>query len=151
MGNIILTNLSSLKNPGDEYTYASDIGDITGIQTNDAPVKYLLSLISSKNQNTEKIIAVATSEADEAYEAFCKMVEEYAESEKISLPQLEKIHTSDSTIAETIQEIVNRISPDDRVYIDTTGGFRKSSYLLMGIVRVLEYSENKVEKAVYSK
>ena len=151
MGNIILTNLSSLKNPGDEYTYASDIGDITGIQTNDAPVKYLLSLISSKNQNTEKIIAVATSEADEAYEAFCKMVEEYAESEKISLPQLEKIHTSDSTIAETIQEIVNRISPDDRVYIDTTGGFRKSSYLLMGVVRVLEYSENKVEKAVYSK
>lgn len=127
------------------------MGEINGIQTNDAPVKYLISYLNSKVRKADKIIAVATSEADEAYESFCHMLSDYKNETGIDIPLPEKIHTSESTIAETIQDIVNKTSVNDSIYIDTTGGFRNSSYLLMGVVRVLEYSNRTLEKAVYSK
>lgn len=156
MADIILTNLSSLRKPRQneemkKYIFKSDMGDINGIQTNDAPVKYLISYLNSKKRKADKIIAVATSEADEAYQTFCKMLSDYKIETGIDIPVPVKIHTSESTITETIQAIVNETSIDDDIYIDTTGGFRNSSYLLMGVVRVLEYSNRKLEKAVYSK
>ncbi|MDE6776128.1 MAG: TM1812 family CRISPR-associated protein [Ruminococcus sp.] len=156
MADVILTNLSSLRKPrpGEElkeYIFKSDIGDINGIQTNDAPVKYLISYLNCKGRKAAKIIAVATSEADEAYKSFCQMLSDYEKETGINIPVPVKTYTSESKIAETIQDIVNETSINDNIYIDTTGGFRNSSYLLMGVVRVLEYSNRILEKAVYSK
>lgn len=156
MADVILTNLSSLHNPkpGEklkEYSFKSDMGIVTGIQTNDAPIKYLISYLNNKGRKAGKIIAVATSKADKSYDALCQMLSDYAKDTGIDIPVPLKIHTSESQIAETIQKIVNEISLDDKIFIDTTGGFRNSSYLLMAVVRILEYSDIMLEKAVYSK
>lgn len=156
MADVILTNLSSLRKPrpGEElkeYIFKSDVGDINGIQTNDAPVKYLISYLNCKGRKVKKIIAVATLEADEAYESFRQMLSDYEKETGINIPVPVKTPTSESKIAETIQDIVNETSINDNIYIDTTGGFRNSSYLIMSVVRVLEYSNRILKKAVYSK
>lgn len=152
MGNVIITNISSLpKGTVNENLYKSDLGEISGIYTNDAPVKYLVSCIVSQGETADKIIAVTTAEADTAYEKFCETMKNYAEEKNTPLPAILKISTSETVLAETIQKIVNEIGVNDNIYIDTTGGFRNSSYILMGVVRILEYSDIKLTKAVYSK
>lgn len=150
MANVILTNLSILSNMAKLFVYKSDIGEISGKQTNEAPIKYLISYLNKNAKSVGRILAVATKEAKESYDNICKVLKEYSEEKNIAIPEPEMIETTENTIAETIQEISNKISTDDEVYIDTTGGFRNSSYLIMGAVRVLEYSDIKVKKAVYS-
>lgn len=150
MANVILTNLSILSNMAKLFVYKSDIGEISGKQTNEAPIKYLISYLNKNAKSVGRILTVATKEAKESYDNICKVLKEYGKEKNIAIPEPEMIETTENTIAETIQEISNKISTDDEVYIDTTGGFRNSSYLLMGAVRVLEYSDIKVKKAVYS-
>ena len=145
--NVIITNLSTIRPNVKEADYTSDKGSFKGTNTNDAPVKYLLTCL--KEQNTPvKILAVTTQEADSAYEVFCQMVREFTENAET--PAILKISTKDVEIAQTIKKIIDLIHKNDKVYIDTTGGFRNSSYLLMAVVRILEYSGISLEKAVYS-
>ncbi len=150
MANVILTNLSIISDKASKCIYKSDTGNISGVQTNEAPIKYLISYLHRNNKATGRIIAVATDEAKTSFDNICTVLKEYGQQEKIPLPVPEIVKTTENTISETIQDIVNMISSDDEVYIDTTGGFRNSAYLLMGVVRVLEYSDIKVKKAVYS-
>jgi len=145
--NVIITNLSTIRQGAENKIYTSDKGSFEGKNTNDAPVKYLLTCL--KEQKTPvQILAVTTQEADSAYEAFCQMVQEFTENTET--PEIFKISTKDVEIAQTIKKIIDQIHKDDKVYIDTTGGFRNSSYLLMAVVRILEYSGISLEKAVYS-
>ena len=145
--NVIITNLSTIRPNVKEADYTSDKGSFKGTNTNDAPVKYLLTCL--KEQKTPvKILAVTTQEANSAYEVFCQMVREFTENAET--PAILKISTKDVEIAQTIKKIIDQIHKDDKVYIDTTGGFRNSSYLLMAVVRILEYSGISLEKAVYS-
>ncbi len=148
--NIILTNLSKFKKEAETSAYSSETGDIIGTQTNDAPVKYLVSFLHNKGETADKILAVTTKVAEDTYTQFCQMLAEYGEKTGIEIPVPEKIGTFETDISRTIQKITEKISVNDKVYIDTTGGFRNSSYLLMGVVRVLEYSDILLEKAVYS-
>ena len=145
--NVIITNLSTIRPNVKEADYTSDKGSFKGTNTNDAPVKYLLTCL--KEQKTPvKILAVTTQEANSAYEVFCQMVREFTENAET--PAILKISTKDVEIAQTIKKIIDLIHKNDKVYIDTTGGFRNSSYLLMAVVRILEYSGISLEKAVYS-
>ena len=146
MKNVIITNLSTLPFKPAPHKFSSDMGEIQGINTNDAPVRYLLECLKGQDAPV-KILAVTTKEAKPAYEKFCEMIGEFSEN----LEKPEEIETSDTKIAETIKEIISHIQKDDKVYIDTTGGFRNSSYLLMAVVRILEYSDIHFQKAVYAK
>ena len=95
------------------------------------------------------IIAVTTPEAQEAFIAFRKTIRRYCNRNNYSNLSIESI-TYDKNFGTVIAEIVNRVKTEDRVYIDTTGGFRDSVYILMAAVRIMEYSGNRLEKAVYS-
>jgi len=144
---VIITNLSTIRQGAENKIYTSDKGSFEGKNTNDAPVKYLLTCLKEQKAPVQ-ILAVTTQEADSAYEAFCQMVREFTENTET--PEIFKISTKDVEIAQTIKKIIDQIHKDDKVYIDTTGGFRNSSYLLMAVVRILEYSGISFEKAVYS-
>ena len=128
MRNVIITNISTLpKGVVKENLYQSNLGAIEGIYTNDAPVKYLISYINSLGGKTDKIIAVSTTEADTAYDKFCETMKTYVKEKNYDLPEIIKIPTSETVLAETIKEIVNEIRFHDNIYIDTTGGFRNST------------------------
>lgn len=148
MANVIITNLSILRGSGINE-YDSDLGKITGCHTNEAPVKYLISYLIEKGETADKIIAVTTSEAKTSYDNFCDVIKKYGEEKGITLNKPVSVPLTENT-AGTIQNVIKEISDKDTVYIDTTGGFRNSSYLLMAVVRVLEFSNIKFDKAVYS-
>lgn len=130
--------------------HTDDKGIIRGRYTNEAPVKYLLGSIYEDAPETGcTIIAVTTPEAQEAFVAFRKTIRRYCQRNNYTNLSIESI-TYDKNFGTVIAEIVNRVKKEDRVYIDTTGGFRDSVYILMASVRILEYSGVRLEKAVYS-
>lgn len=151
MADIIITNLSILKNDTQKRDYFSDLGPIEGINTNDAPVKYLIRSITGSGKTVDRIIAVTTEGAETAFISFCNMLSDYSAKTGIQIPVPEKIPAIEDNFAETIRQVTERFSPCDRAYIDTTGGFRNSSYFLMCVVRILGYSGIVLKKAVYSR
>ena len=151
MSNIILTNISRMRKgfPFQSY-HTDDRGIIRGRYTNEAPVKYLLGTIYEDAPDTNcTIIAITTPEAQEAFTAFRKTIRRYCQRNNYANLSIESI-TYDKNFGTVIAEIINRVKKEDRVYIDTTGGFRDSVYILMASVRILEYSGVRLEKAVYS-
>lgn len=151
LSNIILTNISRMRKgfPFQNY-HTDDMEIIRGRYTNEAPVKYLLNSIYKGVSGADcTIIAITTPEAQEAFIAFRKTIRRYCKRNNYSNLSIESI-TYDKNFGTVIAEIINMVKKEDRVYIDTTGGFRDSVYILMASVRILEYSGVKLEKAVYS-
>ncbi len=155
MRNIIITNISALppkpKEELKEQCFKSDMGDITGIYTNEAPIKYLLTYISRKKETADLIIAAVTPEAESAYEELEKTVNAFAEETGIEAPEMIHVTAAENEMEKTVDQITRHVVENDKVYIDTTGGFRNSSYLLMAVVRVLEYTGIGLTKAIYAK
>ena len=151
MANIIITNLSRLRTDSTLMDYSSDIVDVKGKNTNDAPVKYLIHYIAGNGGSVDKIIAVTTPEAEPALKALGETLKAFSEEVNIPVPVPVKVIAGNDIYTDTIKDITKEFSSGDRAYIDTTGGFRNSSYILMCVVRILEYSGVRLEKAVYSK
>ncbi|GEM_PF-5166586 len=70
---------------------------------------------------------------------FEKMLKMY--TEEIQTELLEVIKISDTDEVETIKNVVSKIEKGDSLYIESTGGLRNTTYTLMTIVRLLEFSE----------
>lgn len=156
MSNILILNLSAFlgKNIPEAKVYASDMGEITGIYTNDAPVKYILKFLNGQGENLDKILCIVTEEAKENdYKKYQETVKNFCNENNYRVPlDIIPIQTSFASLdmAQPVKEILSHISKDDKIYIDTTGGARNASYLLMFVVRFLEYEGIKLEKAIYS-
>ncbi|WP_024861861.1 TM1812 family CRISPR-associated protein [Ruminococcus flavefaciens] len=152
MRNIIITNISALPQKEPQInSYTSDIGEFTGKYTNEAPIKYLMSYLNNKREKADIIIAVRTAEANSAYTLFEEAVRAYADEISSSRPEMIPIDTSETELEKTIDAIISHVNENDKVLIDTTGGFRNSSYLLMAVVRFLEYAGIGLTKAIYAK
>lgn len=151
MSNIILTNISKIRSDVSFRNYSTDdMGSIKGRYTNEAPVKYLLNTVCAENTGSEcKIIAVTTTEAEPAFTAFQKTIRRYCRRNGFKGVLIEHVGFT-GTFGEVIAEIIKKTKKGDRIYIDTTGGFRNSVYFLLAVVRILEYSGIKLQKAVYS-
>lgn len=147
MANVIITNISANKE-GNSEIYFSDVGEIEGAHTNEAPLKYLLECATKEDKKTT-VIAIVTKEADHAYNYNERMLKQYCEVKNLGDLDFKKIDYEEN-FASVVSQIVENIKQDDKVYIEATGGFRKSVYILMVAVRILEYSGIKFKKAVYS-
>ncbi|WP_295217244.1 TM1812 family CRISPR-associated protein [Ruminococcus sp.] len=161
MANILLVSLSKItKEISETKTYISDQGTISGRYTPDAPVKYIFQLLHSEGKTLDKILCIATKEtlipmeqaSRSAYDLFCDMVSAHCSSQGRPLPEIITIPNAFSSfqIAQPIREILSHIHANDSIFLDTTGGARNTSYLLMFLVRFLEYDNVRLEKAVYS-
>ena len=158
--NVIITNLSTPKN-GEPKRYHSDKGDFFGVNTNEAPIQYLLSCLKEQNEeNKIRIIAITTPEAEKTFDVIRKTALEFAQREHMQLDENEILKVANNEVANdeaannefsrTIREIISLVNSGDKVYLDTTGGKRNAVYFLMTLVRILEYSKVILEKAVYS-
>ncbi|MBE6853311.1 MAG: hypothetical protein E7505_07515 [Ruminococcus sp.] len=145
VSNIIIMNLSSLSAKASEEIYESDLGQIKGKNTADAPVKYIIDYIKKKNEKVGKILTVVTEEAENSFSEFRKMLSAYAPE----VPEPVCIPGSDEY--KTVIDVLSHVKKGDKIYIEATGGLRNTTYTLMMIVRILEYSGVTLEKAVYSK
>ena len=155
MSDILILNLSSMPRNSANVTesdYSSDMGKIKGTYTNDAPVKYILKFLNNQGKNLNKILCAVTNEAESAFEKYTETVVDFCTENNYSIPEIIKVKSnfSSSDMALTVKKMLEYIDRNDRIYLDTTGGSRNASYLLMFVVRFLEYEGIKLEKAVYS-
>lgn len=139
-----------------------------GVQTNDAPVKYLISRALKDENKIEKIICIVSKMVEKkGLDEFKTMVDDYLSSSK----ELEtayhdqKIEFYPVAYPEDEEEISYRASKVYRqlaasdcigkeegasVYIDYTGGLRDINFLMTAIIRYLEYHGISCKEIVYS-
>ena len=149
MKNIVISNISKINDRiKDETTYKSDSGDIIGIQTNEAPLKYFVKMLFESGEKVDEILTIVTKEAESALENLKNVLENYCNENSYDMPEIKPIEYK--TDVDTITKLISKIKSGDNVYIDTTGGFRDTVYILLMVVRILEYSDIEFKKAIYS-
>ena len=132
---------------------------VDGVQTNEAPVKYLLR---KYNQEITGILCIVSEAAgkpvkEQTYsslqhfehevERFCaENGLNYPGSEKIDFPQ-DSGESAEATIA---REVSRKLKPGEEIILETTGGFRNSIMLLLLLSRMLSYTGHPTACAVYS-
>lgn len=162
----------------EKYYYDNGRGAETGIQTNDAPTKYLLRAAHDNGNEIGDIFCITSRRVYEerignsertAIDEYREMLEEFCRAENLSIPKIISIEydferrdgetrtVDDESRAMHIYrqitgELERRANTDQTdVYIDYTGGLRDVSFLMTTIVRYLEFDNIKCRKIVYSK
>lgn len=144
---MFLSKYTDIKgNPKSKHAYKSEIGDIEGIYTNDAPTKYFIE------KGIDEILCIVTTEvkSDGSYEKYKNMIEDYCISKSFNTIKPEPIDFKEGKLVETIKEIIKQVKKEDEIYIDTTGGFRNVNYMIMMLIRFLEYTGIQCTEVVYS-
>lgn len=180
--NILITFVSVFSGPfdlrkePDKYSYGKDGNFVTGRQTNEAPLKFLLinhteineiiCLVSDTanmppqwNSNI-KMSEEFTSKmgTDSPYVYLKKQVNQFVKEHPESFPNGKTFLFKKVTYNEKeeyfpktiIPEILQRIHPGDTIYLDTTGGFRYNQTQMTLLAKILSYQGTKLNRAVYS-
>lgn len=120
-----------------------DGSEVEGMQTNEAPVKYLLN----KHPDIEKIIGIVTEQAQSAWEYLDQLKNEI--NRKVEMKKVP--YSLDENFEETtLPKILDFVDAQDEILLETTGGLRDTVMYLLLISRVLSYKGVKVSQAVYS-
>ncbi|MGN0643073.1 MAG: TM1812 family CRISPR-associated protein [Huintestinicola sp.] len=133
-----------------EYDISSIAGcgkkTVRGLQTNEAATKCLIDCLREKNKRLDKIICIVTDKArNEKNEKLGVSAYDYyknAVSEEAGYPvEFIDIDIRDGSFdsSHLINKITEKISTDDNVYIDTTGGQRNVVYFIQLLTRFLSF------------
>lgn len=123
------------------YT-APDGTKIKGIQTNDAPVKYLLNSF-----DVSEIICITTKKAKKSsLKHFKKIVKSYG---KIKINVISYDNKKEFS-KKTLSYILDCIKDEDEILMDCTGGFRNDIMHLLLINQILTCKNIPMRKVVYS-
>lgn len=116
---------------------------VSGRQTNEAPVKYLLK----KDPEISEIICILSEEVREGtFSYFEQMLKEEGYEVRCIPVNFDKTMTFDRDV---LPKIVGKISREDEIYLDLTGGFRNSIMHLLIVCRALAYNGTHLVQAVY--
>lgn len=116
-----------------------------GLQTNEAPVKYLLK----KDPTIRRILCLVTESAKKsgALTRFSEEIKGYSRLVQIeTIPIDDTGRMSDSTMA----ELTRQLSKGDSVYLDSSGGSRYTAMGLLQLARILEFKGVKLRQVVYA-
>lgn len=141
----IVLFLSDLKEGASERTYDCPSGEpVTGAQTNDAPVRYLLR----EHPLVRQVICVVTQLARQsAWEHFQAVVHDAAPAAEVVAVDCEEQQDFSQTVIPLILPLFRK---DDEIFLDLTGGFRNANMHLLLLSRVLSYCGISTAGAVYS-
>lgn len=136
-----------------------DSRPLKGVQTNEAPLKYLLR----RDKPIEQILCLCTDEVKQPVQGAngqssvdyleSKLLE-FCEEEQIPHPEpmLTKIDIKplEENMEQALAGLLEKIRPGDEILIDTTGGPRDANFLTMLIVQTISYVGCTVQSPVYS-
>ena len=126
-----------------EYVCPGDLR-VTGRQTNEAPVKFLLR----QQPDISEILCIVTPKAFEtAWQKFSDEIQ--AAAPQVKLVQIPFADGADFT-AGPLADIMQRVRQGDEIYLETTGGFRNAVMHLLLLSRILSYKGIRTAGAVYS-
>lgn len=152
-----LTNGFSLAKPADVYT-CPDGTSVTGRQTNEAPVKYLLRSVP----DIREIVCIVSDEAMEeaqvpgedgepvrlsAMDYFYNSIRD--EHPEVELEPIEYRQEMDFN-RDILPEVLKLVTDEDEIFLETTGGIRSTVSQLMLLSQILTYQGTKLSGAVYS-
>ncbi len=140
-----------------------------GMQTNDAPVKYLICKAAENGDLIQKILYIVTEKVrkNKDHKKFEQMVESYIQSDEklrglyrdqeITYQEIAYTDSKRETSVRAV-EVYRQIASGSgfdqgtkkNVYIDYTGGLRDISFLMTVIIRYLEYHDIFCKEIVYS-
>jgi len=140
----IILYLSTLRADAVSKTYLCPNGElIEGIQTNEAPVLYLLS----EHTSVDDILCVVTPQAKEnAWQHFQNTISAKYPQIKIECLDYSEEENFDQTV---LPAILSLVKEDDEILLDITGGFRTDIIRILLLSRVLCYAGARVVQAVY--
>ncbi len=157
---------------GDDYK-CPDGETVQGLQTNEAPVKYLLKkypdvseilcLVTpacleapeeTPKEAPEEVAEEAPEEAPKkeqtAWARFCETIQGTGSKAECTLIQFSEENPSLESVKKILPDILKRTNQCDEILLETTGGFRDTMMYLMLISRALTYKGVNTACAVYS-
>lgn len=171
---ILLLFLSDYKEGREPVQYMAEGADgkaqyFDGVQTNDAPVKYLISKAAKNGDLIQKILYIITEKVKRNgdHKKFEQMVGSYIQKDE----RLRVLYQGQEIVYEEVAYTDSRRETSARavgiyrqiaagsgftqgekkhVYIDYTGGLRDISFLMTVIIRYLEYHDIFCKEIVYS-
>jgi len=145
MSKKIILFLSAFRADASPKAYACPDGaQVTGTQTNEAPVKYLLR----KFPDVSEVLCVVTPAAREsAWPVFERAVEDQAPGVKVTdIP----FRDGDDFNAGPLAQIMALVQKGDEILLETTGGLRDAIMYLLLVSRALSFSGIPTAGAVYA-
>ena len=164
----IFSNVFDINKAPEPYQYGKEGKFVTGRQTNEAPLKYLLS-----EYKIDQIICLVSESAQKApdeamrekqgrgspYQYLSDQIKAFALArgmekqfvEKDLFVEVDFKESEEDYFTQTIfPAILQRIHKDDTIFLETTGGQRNNVTQMMLLARILKYQGTKLECAVYS-
>lgn len=126
-----------------EYTCPNG-GTVTGVQTNEAPVFYLLR----EHPDISQIICIVTTKAKDSFESFETVIHEQYPAAEIVSVSFEEANGFDEIFLKKFFSYIQ--TGKDEILLETTGGFRNAAMYLLLLSRMLSYTGIKTIGAVYS-
>ena len=129
----IILFVSSLPRTLERAAYLCPDGSaVEGAQTNEAPVRYLLS----RYPEVSEILCIVTPEAESAYEYLGHTLNgDHPELILRCIPYQEGEDFNGAPLA----AILGQVQSGDEILLETTGGFRNAVMYLLLLSRVLSY------------
>ena len=147
----------------DAYKYGKEDKFVTGRQTNEAPLKYLLTEYKDIDQIICLVSDLAGKAPDETkrekhgnqspYDYLSGQIAlfEGAQGKENLFDRVDYKETEKDYFSRTIiPEILQRIHPGDTIFLETSGGQRNNVTQMMLLARILTYQGTKLKCAVYS-
>lgn len=146
MGAKIILSLSTLRENARSYSYKCPGGGSTysGVQTNEAPVKYLLHQDRTISQVICLVTPIARKTALPHFQADIRKAAPSVELITIDAPDNGQL--PDDTMA----NLLHHLKKGDTVYLDSSGGTRYTVVGLLHLTRILEFKGIKLKKVVYA-
>lgn len=116
-----------------------------GIQTNEAPVKYLLK----KDPSIRRILCLVTDSA-RASGALTQFSETVKKVSRLVQIETIPIDNTGRMSEETMAALTRQLNKGDSVYLDSSGGSRYTVMGLLQLARILEFKGVKLRQVVYA-
>ena len=141
----IILSLSDLREGARAYRFrCPDNTDQRGTQTNEAPVKYLLS----KDRDIRQILCLVTPSARRS--ALAHFRREIGETfPGVDILEIDAPDTGKLPEA-VIASLTRSLAPGDHVYLDSSGGSRYTVMGLLQLARILEFKGVRLRRVVYA-
>lgn len=134
----------------DQYT-CPDGSSVTGRMTNEAPVRCLLR----QEPTIQRVICILTPKVRETLEGQTLSTWDYfrgeIESDTVTCLPVAYENESETFEEHLLPRILEQVSVEDEIYLETTGGPRDVATQLLLLSRVLQYQGTRVAGAVYSR
>jgi len=175
---VLLLFISDFKEANTEklYKVADSEKTYPGVQTNDAPVRYLCDCAAEKGNPIQKVLYIASyyvlkneKQMGKAVENLRTILKDAAKQYKSELPELVEIpydiseqgekldkQKAQTSICTHLMEELGKLSNGSQegegceVYIDYTGGLRDIAFLMTSVIKYLEFTGSSCGKIVYS-